>query len=106
MLQVSKKDYMNCNTTNPIAEYKDGNTKVVLNRSGPYYFISGAEGHCEKGQKLIAVVLSAKHRFFHISPAPSPAEFGGPAVAPTSGGDRLRGGLVVVLGALLWLGLA
>ncbi|KAJ0030041.1 hypothetical protein Pint_14391 [Pistacia integerrima] len=31
---------------------RDGNTTVELDRWGNYYFISGAEGHCEKGQKL------------------------------------------------------
>ncbi|KAL7239253.1 hypothetical protein ACSBR2_005200 [Camellia fascicularis] len=43
-----------------MAEHKDDNTKVKLNRSGPFYFISGEEGHCDKGQKLIVVVMSAK----------------------------------------------
>ncbi|XP_042964779.1 early nodulin-like protein 3 [Carya illinoinensis] len=52
LLQVSEKDYESCSTSSPIAVYKDGNTKVKLDRSGPLYFISGIEGHCEKGQKL------------------------------------------------------
>ncbi len=103
MLQVSKKDYDSCNTSSPIAVYKDGNTKVKLDRSGPFYFISGAEGHCEKGQKLVTVVLSSGRGFFNISPAPSPVEFGGPAVAPTSGGASLRGGFMVIFGALVGL---
>jgi hypothetical protein len=103
VLQVSKKDYDSCNTSSPIAVYKDGNTKVKLDRSGPFYFISGAEGHCEKGQKLVTVVLSSGRGFFNISPAPSPVEFGGPAVAPTSGGASLRGGFMVIFGALVGL---
>ena len=49
LLQVSKKDYDSCNTSSPIAVYKDGNTKVKLDRSGPFYFISGTRGNCEKG---------------------------------------------------------
>lgn len=103
VLQVTKKDYENCNTSSPIAAYKGGNTKVKLDSSGPYYFISGAEGHCEKGQKLIIVVLSARNRFMGISPAPSPVDFEGPAVAPTSSGACLRGSLMVILGGLVWL---
>ncbi|CAL5375082.1 unnamed protein product [Camellia sinensis] len=97
VLQVSKRDYVTCNTSSPIAEYKDGNTKVRLDKAGPFYFISGAEGHCEKGQRLIVVVMSERHRrHLGIAPAPSPAEFQGPAIAPTSGATRFQGGLVVV----------
>ncbi|KAK3039593.1 hypothetical protein RJ639_029292 [Escallonia herrerae] len=102
VLQVTKKDYVNCNTSSPIEEYKDGNTKVKLEQSGPYYFISGAEGHCAKGQKLIVVVISNKHRGIHsISPAPSPAEVEGPAVAPSSGATSFNGGFMVAVGALV-----
>lgn len=100
VLQVAKDAYVDCNTTNPIAEYKDGNTKVELDRSGPFYFISGVKGNCEKGEKLVVVVLSSRHRL--ISPAPSPAEFECPAVAPTSGASSLKGGLLVVLAVLAW----
>ncbi|KAE8056262.1 hypothetical protein FH972_013049 [Carpinus fangiana] len=96
VLLVSKEDYANCNTSNPIEEHKDGNTKVKLDRSGAFYFISGAEGHCQKGQKLVVVVLSPRHAV--ISPAPSPVEFEGPAVAPTSSATRLQSGLMVALG--------
>ncbi|XP_028064312.1 early nodulin-like protein 1 [Camellia sinensis] len=107
VLQVSKRDYVTCNTSSPIAEYKDGNTKVRLDKAGPFYFISGAEGHCEKGQRLIVVVMSERHRrHLGIAPAPSPAEFQGPAIAPTSGATRFQGGLVVVtLVVLAGLGL-
>ena len=103
VVQVSKKDYDSCSTSSPIAVYKDGNTKVKLDKSGPFYFISGAEGQCEKGQKLVTVVLSGRHGFFHLSPAPSPVEFEGPAVAPTSGGTSLRGGFMVIFGVLVGL---
>ncbi|XP_059460956.1 early nodulin-like protein 15 [Corylus avellana] len=96
VLQVSKEDYANCNTSNPIEEHKDGNTKVKLDRSGAFYFISGAEGHCQKGQKLVVVVISPRRTV--ISPAPSPVEFEGPAVAPTSSATRLQSGLMVAMG--------
>ncbi|GMY29177.1 early nodulin-like protein 1 [Fagus crenata] len=98
VLQVNKENYVSCNTSNPIEEYKDGNTKVKLDRSGPFYFISGSKGHCEKGQKLVVVVLSPRHRYTGISPAPSPVEFDGPAVAPTSSATKLQSGLMVALG--------
>lgn len=97
VVEVSKEDYEKCNTSSPIAEYKDGNTKVTLDRSGPFYFISGAAGHCEKGQKLAVVVISPRHRR-SIAPAPAPVE--GPAVAPTSAAVSSEGGLLVALGVL------
>ncbi|KAK2445908.1 hypothetical protein P8452_23452 [Trifolium repens] len=115
VLQVNKEDYANCNISNPIEEYKDGNTKVKLDRSGPFYFISGAKGHCEKGQKLTVVVISPRRRYRGVSPAPSPAELEysgvspalspaeleqGPAVAPTSSAPVLKTGLVMVMGLL------
>lgn len=101
VLLVTKRDYVTCNTSSPVETYTGGSTKVKLERSGPYYFISGAQGHCEKGQKLIVVVISKRHS--SISPAPSPA-VEGPAIAPApaSGAGSLSGGfLVAALGALL-----
>ncbi|THU49982.1 hypothetical protein C4D60_Mb06t15290 [Musa balbisiana] len=43
-----------------------------FNRSGPFYFISGAAGHCAHGQKLIVVVLATRNPI--PSPPPAPAE--------------------------------
>ncbi|KAE8718914.1 Early nodulin-like protein 1 [Hibiscus syriacus] len=102
VLQVTKEAYLSCSTSEPLAEYKDGDTKVELRKSGPFFFISGAKGHCEQGQKMIVVVLSQKHR---ISPAPSPTGLEGPAVSPTSGGAGLKAGLSVTLLGVLVLGL-
>ena len=101
VLQVTKEAYASCNASNPIAEYKDGNTKVKLEKSGPFYFISGAKGHCEQGQKLLVVVLSPRQRYTGISPAPSPAEIESPAVAPTSSAAALKAGFLVTLGVLV-----
>nr|ACU17156.1 unknown [Glycine max] len=99
VLEVTREDYANCSTSKPIKEYNDGNTKVKLEHAGPFYSISGAKGHCEKGQKLIVVVMSPRHI---ISPAPSPTEFHfeGPAVAPTSSATTFQVGLLTALGVL------
>ncbi|XVF89406.1 hypothetical protein PTKIN_Ptkin19aG0127800 [Pterospermum kingtungense] len=101
VLQVTKEAYTSCNTSDPIAEYKDGKTKVKLERSGSYFFISGANAHCEQGQKLHLVVMSPKHRYrTGISPAPSPAElYEAPAIAPspTSSATMLKAGFLGVL---------
>ncbi|KAF9612653.1 hypothetical protein IFM89_003128 [Coptis chinensis] len=115
VLQVSRKHYVSCSTKNPIVVYKNATTMIVLDKSGPFYFISGAEGHCEQGQKMIVVVLSEVHTFRQFrgisparapspspSPSPSPIGFEGPAVAPTSGVSGLRSSLLfVMLGSLL-----
>ncbi|KAL6533831.1 hypothetical protein OROHE_013664 [Orobanche hederae] len=104
ILQVTPGDYVTCNTSSPIEKYTGGINTVKLERSGPYYFVSGGKGHCQKGQKLTVVVMSEKHRSMVFSPAPSPAEVEGPAVAPgpTSGGGGSSGGfLVLALGVLL-----
>ncbi|MBA0626479.1 hypothetical protein Godav_004143 [Gossypium davidsonii] len=89
--------HVSCNTSNSIAEYEDGSTKVMLQQSGPLYFTRGAKGHCEQGQKLVVVMLSPRHRYTGISPAPSPADFEGPAIAPTSNASGLKAGLLVTL---------
>ncbi|KAK9274846.1 hypothetical protein L1049_022100 [Liquidambar formosana] len=104
VLQVTMEDYESCNTSKPTKEYKDGNTKIELNESGPFYFISGAEGHCVKGQKLTVVVLSGQHGKGGEppvpAPAPSPVESYGPAAlapTPANDGGGLRGGFVGVM---------
>ncbi|CAM9001756.1 unnamed protein product [Rhodiola kirilowii] len=106
VLQVTKEAYLSCNTTNPIAEYNDGNTTVNLARSGPYYFISGEPGHCEKGQKLTVIVLSTKHLRSAATPvpAPAPAPAGGPAGSPSGEATSLKGLQYAAMGALVGLG--
>nr|XP_033510603.1 early nodulin-like protein 1 [Nicotiana tomentosiformis] len=102
VLQVNKRDYVTCNSSSPIAVHNDGNTKIELTNSGAYYFISGAKGHCEQGQKLIVVTLSENNmRRFMGAPAPSPVEFEGPAMAPTSNAISLKASLVIAFGVLM-----
>ncbi|CAN8284086.1 unnamed protein product [Cochlearia groenlandica] len=60
VLEVSKENYVSCNTTKPMEEYKDPKFEVKLNTSGPHYYISGT--HCPKGQKITIVVLSQLHK--------------------------------------------
>lgn len=103
MLQVTRKDYLSCNTSSPVAAHNDGRTVVKLRRSGPYYFISGAEGACEKGERLIVVVM-APRRLLAPAPAPAPMMFDGPAVAPTSGGPLMLAVNLGLVGALLVAG--
>ncbi|CAK8569951.1 unnamed protein product [Lathyrus sativus] len=110
VLQVSKEDYDSCNISKPIKKYNDGKTKVRFDRSGPYYYISGEKGHCEKGEKVAVVVIGQRSpSVVPVSPAPSPGGgVEGPAVAPspTSGADVLQGGgLITAMGvvAAMWV---
>jgi hypothetical protein len=107
------EEYESCNKSNPIKEYKDPKAKVELDRPGRFYFISKAEGSCEKGQKLIVVVLSNGHHLpKHLSPPPAPESAPvtpapapapqAPAPAPNSSG-ALRGGFIGVVGILVSL---
>ncbi|GFZ12486.1 early nodulin-like protein 9 [Actinidia rufa] len=59
VLQVTKKDYTNCNTASPMREFKDnGHTVFKFDQSGPFYFISGVEENCVKNEKLVVVVMA------------------------------------------------
>nr|CAD1823146.1 unnamed protein product [Ananas comosus var. bracteatus] len=108
VIQVTREDYLSCNTSSPIAEHKDGATAVNLARSGAYYFVSGAEGACEKGEKVIVVVMAERRRGAGLAPAPAPTPTTaseGPAVAPTSGGGKTAVGLKgAAVSAVLVLG--
>ncbi|RZC63757.1 hypothetical protein C5167_025616 [Papaver somniferum] len=99
VLRVGREDYVNCNATKSFAEYKNGSAKVEFDQSGPFYFVSGIKGNCERGQKLVVVVMSKFHN--GIAPAPSPM---GSAVAPSSGSHSLKK-TGSFLGALLVLAL-
>ncbi|CAL0333071.1 unnamed protein product [Lupinus luteus] len=109
VLRVGREDYANCSTSNPIKVYNDGNTKVKLDHPGPFYFISGAKGHCEKGQKLIVVVMTPRGTNTGISNAPSPAPSqnleGGPAPSPTSTATPLKtcGLLILAVFVAMWV---
>ncbi|XP_059283108.1 early nodulin-like protein 3 [Lycium ferocissimum] len=89
VLVVHKDDYFKCNKTKPIHNLKDGHSKLKFTRSGPFYFISGQDDHCEKGQKVLVVVISPNHHHMsHKSPvAPSP-ESVSPVPAPAKSSAR------------------
>ncbi|MCO5608550.1 hypothetical protein L7F22_062761 [Adiantum nelumboides] len=72
VMAVSQEDYNACNFSTPIATYDEGMTVVPLNETGTFFFICGALGHCDAGQKL-AVTVSQPAINSTISPAPAPA---------------------------------
>ncbi|KAK6914850.1 Phytocyanin domain [Dillenia turbinata] len=109
VLQVQKWGYYHCDTTNPIIIFNNGNSVINLDRSGPFYFISGNPGHCKNGQRLIVEVMGLHLHPIHQSPpsvgippepysaiSPSPSQLS----TPSSGSFVLVTGisaLIVVL---------
>ncbi|KAF8025827.1 hypothetical protein BT93_F2607, partial [Corymbia citriodora subsp. variegata] len=78
VLLVIEDDYHKCNTKNPVYKWEDGDSEFRFYQSGPFFFISGKPGNCEKGQKLIVVVLAVRASPPVPTPLPQP-----PAVAPS-----------------------
>ncbi|KAL8223466.1 hypothetical protein R6Q57_018941 [Mikania cordata] len=78
VLRVEEGDYKKCIKTKPITEFHDGNSVFPITESGSFFFISGADGHCEKGEKVEVRVLSRKHS----APPPVMAPNGSPAGVP------------------------
>ncbi|KAF5742087.1 early nodulin-like protein 1 [Tripterygium wilfordii] len=107
VLEVTKRDYQLCNPSNPILEYKENLTKIELDHSGPFYFISGSVKRCKKAQRMVVDVLSQDH-WAALAPAPVPISGPGlaPAPAPHAGANELESGvlaLLVGLGTLVGL---
>ncbi|CAL5200384.1 unnamed protein product [Lathyrus oleraceus] len=121
VLVVNNQDYNSCNTSNPILKMDGGNSIFKFERSGPFFFISGNVENCQKGEKIIVVVLSPNHhRKHHHGPSssPSPADLpeenthspnstvdNTPANSPApSGSPMLSGSIGVSVGFALVLG--
>ncbi|XP_074265019.1 early nodulin-like protein 8 [Silene latifolia] len=52
MIQVRPEAFKSCSLKDPILRMKDGNSVFNITQPGEFYFMSGEEGHCQKGQKL------------------------------------------------------
>lgn len=93
--RVSKEAFFTCNSTDPIALYKDGPANITLNSTGEYFFIGTLDNHCVLGQRLALNVTASP------GPPPSPAA---PRTKPENYtvGDRL-GWLVPPLGEIAYL---
>ncbi|KAL5571149.1 hypothetical protein UlMin_020746 [Ulmus minor] len=122
VLEVKKDDYYSCNTTNPIVSLTKGDSVFALDRSGPFFFISGNAEHCQKGQKLLVVVMAERNNqnkpkrtpAASISPAESTnprysitSDLDSPAPAPVAANAGIRvftGGSLFGLAVVLVLG--
>uniref|UniRef100_A0A0D9X665 Phytocyanin domain-containing protein n=1 Tax=Leersia perrieri TaxID=77586 RepID=A0A0D9X665_9ORYZ len=115
VLEVTREDYDRCNTASPVGTYKPsggGAATVPLTTSGLRYFVGAAAGSCDKGERVIVLVMSEKHSrragHDHTAAAPAPAEsplpagiFQAPAPAPVTGlaGRTAASGGAVLLAA-------
>ncbi|XP_027357169.1 mavicyanin-like [Abrus precatorius] len=77
VMEVGEGDYKLCNATHPTFFSNNGNTVFKFEHSGTFYFISGASGHCKKGQKMIVRVMEdeslpqhAKSSGYHVHVSP------------------------------------
>lgn len=91
VLVVTRDEYNACNTTNPITSLTNGGSIFTLDRSGPFYFISGKDQNCQKGQKLVVVVLAVRNKKRHPTspPSASPSPASSAAPLPSSTGPTL-----------------
>ncbi|KAK8913586.1 Early nodulin-like protein 1 [Platanthera zijinensis] len=58
VMVVSEKDYNKCSSIHPIFFSNTGKTEFALEKPGLFYFISGVDGHCERGEKMIIKVMA------------------------------------------------
>ncbi|CAN4079169.1 unnamed protein product [Withania somnifera] len=57
VMEVTDQEYKKCNSTRPSFFSNTGNTMFTLDHTGYFYFMSGAAGHCERGQRMIVRVI-------------------------------------------------
>ncbi|KAK1612277.1 hypothetical protein QYE76_035950 [Lolium multiflorum] len=94
VLVVDQAAYNACNTTSYLTKLEGGSTVFTLDRSGPFFFISGNQASCMANQKLIVIVLAASHTPPSLLPtppsmpptaaAPEPSPSSPPSMPPTA----------------------
>ena len=84
MLVVTRDDYKLCRGDRPALRLDGGEeARFRLERSGVLYFISGAPGHCDAGQRITVRVMAQHDAGGGFDDASSPAE--APALSPGGG---------------------
>ncbi|KHN39240.1 Early nodulin-like protein 1 [Glycine soja] len=79
VMSVEKWNYFHCDSNSPIDIFDDGNSTVILEGPGVFYFISGTEDHCQNSEKLIVEVMSPHS----IPNSPPPQAQGFSSLAPS-----------------------
>ncbi|CAA7394450.1 unnamed protein product [Spirodela intermedia] len=85
VLLVTKEGFDGCDTASPPAASlgADGNTVFTFDRSGPFFFISGAGDNCRKGEKMVVIVLADRSN--RSSPTAAPPSTPPSTPPPASG---------------------
>jgi len=81
VLVVTRDDYKLCAAARPAQRFGGGDTRFCLDHGGFCYFISGAPGHCQAGQRMMLRVLEQGRQEGGGDPAP-PVEAPDAAMAP------------------------
>ncbi|KAL8143775.1 hypothetical protein V2J09_016807 [Rumex salicifolius] len=79
--ELTRKDFSNCNTGNPIMMNKSGNVTVPLTTPGDWFFASGNSMYCLSGLKL-QVHVNPNPNMTASTPLVAPAR--GPTLLPPS----------------------
>ncbi|KAI3459378.1 hypothetical protein Pfo_016041 [Paulownia fortunei] len=77
VIQVTHAEYKACNASSPISTHTTGNDSITIDTHGHHFFICGAPGHCQAGQKVDINVLRSP------SVAPTPSGLPSPVPAVT-----------------------
>ncbi|KAG8484483.1 hypothetical protein CXB51_022862 [Gossypium anomalum] len=89
VMRVTHPMYKACNASAPLATYTTGNDTINITTKGHHYFICGAPGHCQAGQKVDINVLRTSEAAPTTAPEGSTAasipSAGSPAPSPSSG---------------------
>ncbi|KAE8125619.1 hypothetical protein FH972_020402 [Carpinus fangiana] len=92
VFHVTQDAYNNCNTSDPLEKYSDGHTVVNLDRSGPFYFISGNRDNCLKNEKVVVTVLADRSNSSNTNQtttaSPPPSGSTGTAPSPAPSGEE------------------
>ncbi|MED6217893.1 hypothetical protein PIB30_021847 [Stylosanthes scabra] len=103
--EVNKSSHDGCSSSNPIKNYKDGNTKITLSKEGSHYFLCPIGVHCSDGMKLVVTVAASSSGSPSMSPSGSsstPYSTTTPSHAPTENGAiGVSSGVTQFLGALV-----
>ncbi|KAL1561832.1 mavicyanin-like [Salvia divinorum] len=77
VMRVTHAEYKSCNVSSPVTTHTSGNDSIVIDTHGHHFFVCGAPGHCQAGQKVDINVPRAP------SVAPGPLGSASPSASAT-----------------------
>ncbi|CAM6098545.1 unnamed protein product [Calypogeia fissa] len=70
LLEVSSPSFLECNSSDPIHYWANGNTTITFSTPGEFHYISGLPRHCLAGQFLLVTVVDSSTTI----PPPKPSD--------------------------------